>query len=752
MRSISRPGAVLWFFLCLVILLASCSPGAGVTPVTPSPIPSSTLPAPQVFTTSTPELDITVRSFLEAWEAEDYEAMYALLAADSQAKLSQEDFIRFYQSVANEAALNHVETELLTNSVSGEGEGQAGYRVNLVSNLFGEIQRETQMKLVLENGTWKVVWDGSLVMPELTGGNVLRNDQGEPTRQAIYDKNGGMLAGLKQATSIGLIPGYIVEEFADGLYSLLSRVSGLRADTIASRVANSNPGEYMPLGQVETEEAGGTLNALAQYGAVVLTNYVSRYYPNNGIAPHLVGYVSQIAAEELSTFRRVGYRNDEKTGRKGIEKWGEETLIGEHGGTLYVVDPQGKLVAEIGSVASQPGQEIYTTIDSELQRGVQRALNGFVGAAVVLERDTGRVLAMASSPGFDPNAYQTENYNWQTTLGGIVSNPDLPELNRAASGLYPLGSVFKPITMAAGLESGLFTAESTFDCQYLYDRVPGLPLYDWTYTRFQEDGKTEPSGLLDLPGGLMRSCNPWFWLIGQTLYENGKANGVADMARAFGLGSKTGIEVVDEEAGVVPNPENLVDAVNLAIGQGNLQATPLQVARYMAALGNGGTLYRPQAIEQIVDLDGNVMFEFKPEAQSTLPLKPENLKAIQDAMRGVMVSNDPRGTAYLVFNGFKIPVAGKTGSATTSAVDPHSWFGGYSFANYPEKSDIAVAVVVENQGEGSEWAAPIWRRIVELYFYGTPQKLYPWEAAIGVTRSPTPLVTDTPTPEPTAGP
>lgn len=752
MLKLWHPEKLFWMIVLGIFLLTSCTPGVTSPESTASPTPSVALPSPQVYTTSTPDVALAARSFLKAWEEEDYEAMYDLLSAESQAVISLEEFTLYYETIANEAVLDRVQTQLLADGTTGEGSGQAKYQVSMLSNLFGDIQRETQMNLVLENGQWKVIWDGSLVMPELAGGNTLRNDQGEPTRQSIYDKNGGVLAGLNEATSIGLIPAYIDPEFADGLFSLLSRVSGLRATTIAGRVENSNPGEYMPLGQVDTEEAGGVLNALAQYGAVVLTNYFARYYPNNGIAPHLVGYVSQLAKEELATYRRLGYRNDEKIGRKGIERWGEQTLTGKHGGTLYVVDPQGKLVSEIGSTPSEPGQEITTTIDPELQLGVQQALNGFRGAAVVLERNTGRVLAMASSPGFDPNAYQTENYNWSTTLGGIVTDPDLPEINRATTGLYPLGSVFKPITMAAGLESELFTADSTLDCQFLYDRVPGLPLYDWTYTRFLEDGETEPSGLLTLPQGLMRSCNPWFWNIGQTLYENGKANAVADMARAFGLGTKTGIDVVDEEAGVVPDPQNLVDAVNLAIGQGDLQATPLQVARYMAALGNGGTLFRPQAIEKISGLDGSVSFEFKPEAQGTLPLSPENLKIIQDAMRGVMISNDPRGTAYLIFNGFKIPVAGKTGSATTGAEKPHSWFGGYSFANYPEKPDIAVAVIVEDQGEGSEWAAPIWRRIVELYYYGTPQKLYPWEAAVGVTKSPTPLVTDTPTPEPTAGP
>jgi len=303
------------------------------------------------------------------------------------------------------------------------------------------------------------------------------------------------------------------------------------------------------------------------------------------------------------------------------------------------------------------------------------------------------------------------------------------------------------ITLAAALESGKYTPESTYDCDYLFTELFGLTLEDWTYKRFLEDGKTKPSGLLTLPQGLIRSCNPWFWHIGLDLYNQGLTTAISDMARGFGLGSKTGIEVVEEEAGTVPDPQNQVDATNLAIGQGNLQVTPLQVANFIAAIGNGGTLFRPQAIDKIVNAQGTTTFEFKPEEIGKLPISPENLKVLQEAMHQVTISKTPRGTAYLIFTGFDIPVAGKTGSAEAQGIEPLSWFAGYTMAGREDKPDIAVAVIVEDIGEGSEYAAPIFRRIVEYYFYGQPQKLYPWESTIGVTRSPTPIFTETPTPD-----
>jgi penicillin-binding protein 2 len=626
------------------------------------------------------------------------------------------------------------------------------YRVTLASNLLGDLTRETQMQLKLEEGQWRVQYDDAMNLPELAGGNTLRMDLNPPARASIVDRNGNLLAGQAEATSIGLYPEYIDPESSDGLFGLLSRASGLTAAEIRSRVENANPGDYLALGQVETQNASNLLQALSSYGAVVLTNYTSRYYPGNGIGPHLVGYVQSITKEELSKFRRLGYRTDEKIGRKGIEGWGEDTLVGKHGGTLYVVDSQGNPMGELGSTASEPGKTIYTTIDSQFQQGVQEALRGFNGAAVVLERDTGRVLALASSPGFDPNAFEAENYNWWVTLPGIVNDLNLPEFDRAAQGLYPLGSVFKIITAAAALESGLYTPDYTYDCQYDFKEVVGLTLYDWTYTHFQKDGKTQPSGLLTLPQGLIRSCDPFFWHLGRGLFTAGKTTAVSDMARAFGLGKPTGIDVVDEQAGKVPDPQSEVDATNLAVGQGNLQVTPLQVANFMAALGNGGTLYRPQAIEKIVAPDGSISREFKPEVIGTLPLKPENLKVIQDAMRAVTISNNPRGTAYLVFNGFSIPVFGKTGTAQTQTEAPHAWFAGYTGAGRTDKPDIAIAVIAESAGEGSEISAPIFRRIVELYFQGRPGRLYPWEAAYGVTKTPTSIFTETPPPEETVAP
>jgi penicillin-binding protein 2 len=244
-----------------------------------------------------------------------------------------------------------------------------------------------------------------------------------------------------------------------------------------------------------------------------------------------------------------------------------------------------------------------------------------------------------------------------------------------------------------------------------------------------------------LQEGLMRSCNPYFWHIGLDLFNFDRKADITNMAKAFGLGSETGIDQVTEATGQINVPQTDVEATNQAVGQGDVLVTPLQVASFIAAVGNGGTLYRPQLIEKIQPIEGEPETVFKPEARGTLPLRDENLKILQDALW--MVVHDERGTAHSSrrsLGALQIPVAGKTGTAESGSGRPHAWFAGYTLAaESTGLPDLAIAVIVENIGEGSEYAAPIFRRVVDVYYNGTPQAILWFESSYGVLKTPTPF-------------
>ena len=732
-----------WLNLLLIpAVLSACSGGAINVPGFPT---ETALPQPIVNVTSVPNVDAALRSYLDAFKADDYNTMYAKLGKVSQDANPLESFAVRNRDALNIMSAGSFDYEVLSSLVNPYS-AEVAFRVTYHTALVGDIQRDMVARFSLENGEWKLLWDDGLILPELAGGNVLRMDYNVPSRGNIYDRDGDVLAAQTNAYAFQIIPGNVTEDSLGTLLSEVWNLCGNSMEALAAEIATSG-GFAIPLCQASEQESE-RIRSIAPSG-LQWTEYNSRYYFEQGVGSNFVGYTQPIPAEEIETYRRLGYAGDELVGRQGIELWAEQYLSGEHGGTLYVVNPStGEIVTKVGESQPQPANSVFLTIDRNLQYYTEQAIKGFTGAAVVLERDTGRVLAMASSPDFDSNAFQPNNPNQSAQITEIFSRLDQPLLNRAAQGQYPLGSVFKLITMAAGMESGLFEAASTLDCRYEWTGLSDRIRYDWTWQHCEDrrarglecdTSDSQPSGNLTLPEGLMRSCNPFFWQIGLTLFQNNRANDIANMARAFGLGSATGIEQIEEESGRIVDPPTEIDVVNQAIGQGEVQVTPLQVARFVAAIGNGGTLYRPQLVEKIEPVDGGEpVLEFQPEPKGELPIQPFRLEIIQDAMVDVVA--DQRGTANFRLRGLRIPVAGKTGTAESGSGDPHAWFAGYTMAaESTGQPDIAIAVILENQGEGSDWAAPVFQRIIETYYYGTPQTIYWFESTFGVTETPTPL-------------
>ena len=745
-----------WIIVTLVIFgLAACAGGGGILPL-PGITKTSSLPTAQVIITPAPDANSALRTFLDAELVGDYNSMYAMLSHASQAAISQADFASHYTDALNKMSASGIAYNILS-SLTNPNSAQAAFHIVYHTALFGDIARDINVGLVLENGGWKLQWDDGLILPELAGGKHLDAVHVAPARGDIYDSNGNAIVTQLDADALGLVAGEASSDKESALINALFRLTGIRPDTIRSAYENTKSGDYVPVGEASADAVNRT--GIANYSGVTVTPYNSRFYEPN-TAPHAVGYTLYIFKEDVAKYMRLGYNGTERVGFEGIEKWGENFLHGQDAASLYVDGAPANVLAKADS---QPADSIYLTIDNDLQQQVQDAMDGLPGAAVVMEVNTGKILALVSSPSYDPNLYDANNFNNRWGLEPMLNDPNQPTFNRATQGQYPLGSVFKIITMAAALESGVFTKDSTLDCQYVDTEVPGATLYDWTYEDCQAEklangtntcsaAKSQPSGMLTLPMGLMRSCDPWFYHIGYTLYsqDSGKyKDAISTMARAFGLGKATGIGQVAEATGSIPDPTDGLDATSIAIGQGKVLVTPLQVATYIAAVANGGTLYRPQLVQKVQPVSGDPVNIFKPQANGTLPVSAANLAIIQSAMHDV--ASNPRGTAYYTLGNFSINVAAKTGTAEASTVAPNAWFAGYSMENSPNKPDIAVVVLVSNKGEGAIWAAPIFRRIMEIYFFGHPQTVYPGiETSFGVLNPDygQPAATPTPTPAP----
>ncbi len=713
----------------LALVLVSCT-GLGSATQTP------TVPAAPTATPVTPDPQGTAATFLEAWQAGDYAGMYSLLSPLSQDANSPSDFQARYEAVARGATLTRIEAHVLSVLKNGLS-AQALYEVTLHTAVMGALTRKIEMPLVYTDNRWAVSWSDGLILPELAEGATVHIEFSVPARANIYDRNGLGLAVQGEAVAIGVQPNQITDEAA--VVAALSELLGLKPEAIKAKYADARPDWYVPIGEVSAEEAQAHMAELAQLGGVILTRYATRFYPRGGVAPQVVGYQTGIPAEELAAYQQKGYTGDERVGRAGLEAWGEQYLTGTRGGILYAVTPGGQST-KLAESSVQPSQAIYTTLDRELQMAAQEALEGFRGTVIVMNPLDGQVLAMASSPAFDPNLFDPTNRNSEA-LDAVLQDPRKPLINRAVQGTYPPGSVFKVAMMGAALMSGLYTVDSSLTCTGVWDVLgPTAIKYDWTVTF-----GVPPHGKVNLLEALAYSCDPYFYTVAYTLYQQ-NADFMTQVARQFGLGELTQIEQLDEAQGLMPDPAwkqatygeawTPGDSVNMGIGQGYVLVTPLQIAQMMAAVRNGGTLYRPQLVHHIAPPGGEPTYKFEPVANGQLPVSPEQLALIQEGLRSVV--NLPKGTAHFVFPNFVVPVAGKTGTAEDPNGPPHAWFSGYTEANRRDKPDIAITVLIENKGEGSEFAAPIFKRVAEIYFLGRPYTLYPWETEFGTTATPTP--------------
>ncbi len=697
---------------------------------------ASTLPFSAVDASAAAAAQSAVSRFLEAWQGENYPDMYDMISTLSRDAISLDAFREEFNDVATSMTLASIDFQILS-SMAKERQAEVAYQVDYNTRLFGVLSRDVVMPLVRESDGWRVQWTRSLILPELETDNSLEFVHQVPSRGRIFDKDGAPLAAYENALAIGLVPGEILPQEADLIYETLAEISMYDAVDLAEMVDSTPADWYLPVVSLSRADVTPYIETLRELSGVRIDEFRSRYYVDGGVAPHVLGYLLYIPEDELDDYLRLGYQRDERIGAAGLEAAYESELSGKHGGSLYLVDPDGKILSLVAVSQPESGQTIITTIDKQLQTLLQDSLGDLRAAVVVMEIESGRVLAMVSNPGFDPNAFDKSETE-EGLLQSYFTDEDQPLFNRASQGQYPLGSIFKMISMSAALEKNLYNQYSSLFCGQSMWVCDSVTLYDWTYTH-----GTGASGELTLEEGLMRSCNPWFYRIGQRLYEAGYEDALSQMAYAFGLGKETGIEISEAAGNIPETATTCVNSAQMAIGQGEILVTPLQVAAYVSALANGGTLYRPTLVNSIQTSSGEETYTFEPESSRQLPISDETRASVLEGLR--MVIEEPRGTGYWAMQGLGIPVSGKTGTAQTPTGDPHAWFAGFTRQNDPDRPDIAVVVIIENGGEGSAMAAPVFRRAVSLYFsdYTDPSGLMPWESKPYRPLEPTPTTTTT---------
>jgi penicillin-binding protein 2 len=574
-----------------------------------------------------------------------------------------------------------------------------------------------------------------------------------PVRGEILDRNGRVLVGNRPSTVL------VVDrrEMRGQERVVLSRVSallGVPVKDLRARLHSVKYYPYQPIPIAEDVPKSKVFYMAEHPGEFPGVRYQVapvRYFANGSLAAHLLGHLGEVSRQQLAERRFRGYRPGELVGQSGVEAEYERYLHGILGTRGIQVNAKGEVLDDnFGGRPPVPGENVVLSIDTKIQKlaehsltlgiklarrtidsGSGRPLKATGGAVVVMDPNNGQILAMASSPTFDPASF----------AGGLsqkelqkLNEPasQAPLINRATQGVYPAGSTFKPFVAGAALADGFATRQGRYDCPGSW-QVPtdrGRVFHNWD---------PQGRGLISLPEALVVSCDTVFYQFGYDFWlqylRSGKKNEVFQKyLTRMGFGKRTGVDLPGEEAGRVPNErlERLLykrypsvfgryygwlpgDSVNLSIGQGFLLVTPLQLAQAYSALANGGRLLEPRVGWRVETPTGRVLRRIGTRSKGRLPLSSQQIAFLRSSLRGV----PERGTAALAFAGFplnRIPVAGKTGTADIIPKQPYSWFAAMAPANHPK---YVVVAMVEQGGHGSTTAAPLVRRVLEGLF-GVP--------------------------------
>ena len=527
-------------------------------------------------------------------------------------------------------------------------------------------------------------------------------------RGIIKDRNGKSLAINRASFTVSVIP-YEVKNLTHTL-SILSKILKTDYQELFKKVEEAGVKSFPPV-KLQQDLDFSTLSQIAEkseeLGGVIYQIEPLRQYPKQNWASHLLGYVSEISKAELEKLARLNLRQGVYIGKDGVEKKYDEYLRGKEGYNFLEVTASGRILGPLKDKMPEeplPGLELKLTIDSELEAIAESALANYpAGAIVALDPQTGEILCAASYPGFDANMFLSTLTPelWKK----ISTAPNFPLIDRCFQGTYPPGSIAKIITAGAALEAGLITKETRFSPCHGSFTFGRRTFKCW---------KPEGHGQLNLIDAMAQSCDVYFYQLGLKV----GIDRISKISSACGWGKKLGVDLPDENSGLVPSiayydkkygagkwPRSLV--LNIAIGQGEFLTTPLQVAALYAALGNQGIMYQPYIVKEIISPTQRLVTTKNIIRQ--LPFSPKTLEILNQGLQSVVHSAEGTGQVARVEG---IKTAGKTGTAQNPFGLEHAWFVGYAPADYPK---IAVVVLLENTGHGGEFAAPVAKKIMEAY-------------------------------------
>lgn len=528
-------------------------------------------------------------------------------------------------------------------------------------------------------------------------------------RGILFDRHGVPLVDNRPAFTLSLIPREMPRE-PERREAVLGRVAALLRipfEELAESIAKVSADSFQPV----RVRRGLTLEDTAkieewkiELPGVIVEVEPQRTYPSSRFAAHLLGYVREANDEQLKQGR---YRRGDMVGQSGLERLLDEFLRGRDGGERIEVDALGRPVRLVQQSEPHPGAEVVTTVDRRIQEAAEAAMQGRAGAVVAMDPRSGDILAIVSTPAFEIDRF-TGTIDRAAWLR-VVQDPDRPLLNRAIQSQYAPGSIFKIVVTAAGLQEGTLAPMDRIEC------TGEFRLGAWSF----KDWKAGGHGPVDLHRALADSCNIYYYQAG--LRIGGAA--ITKYARAFGLGEATGIDLAGEKAGLIPRAKArrgreawpAGEVVNMSIGQGQLLVTPLQVARFMAAVANGGVLWKPRLVQRIERPGQGVVWSDPGKVVGHVQLAPIVWAFLRQSLTAVV--NDGTGV------GARIPgleIAGKTGTAQMIAHSradkgqDHAWFAAFAPAHDPE---VVVVVLVERGGKGGQVAAPIARKILNAIFF-----------------------------------